>query len=144
MVQIDQSSPQQWSEYFTAAHMGLPPPTRWSIQRANGQYRDHLVGQLTTDMNYFYRNSSLDDNCDVQAAQQNLNFIYIILILLLYHHNIIIFLSLGGSTSGPRTIAESGSNISIACSGITESSLVYLVEWVCSVRFNHNMMMIMM
>ena len=47
LVQIDQSSPQQWSEYFTAAHMGFPPPTR-SIQRANGQYRDHLVGQLTT------------------------------------------------------------------------------------------------
>ena len=48
MVQIDQSSPQQWSEYFTAAYMGLPPPTRWSTQRANGQYKDHLVGQLTT------------------------------------------------------------------------------------------------
>ena len=47
MVQIDQSSPQQWSEYFTAAYMGLPPPTRWSTQRANGQYKDHLIGQLT-------------------------------------------------------------------------------------------------
>ena len=29
--------------------MGLPPPTRWSTQRANGQYKDHLVGQLTTE-----------------------------------------------------------------------------------------------
>ena len=48
MVQIGQSSPQQWSEYFTAAYMGSPPPTRWSTQRANGQYKDHLVGQLTT------------------------------------------------------------------------------------------------
>ena len=27
MVQIDQSCPQQWSKYFTAAHMGFPPPT---------------------------------------------------------------------------------------------------------------------
>ena len=26
----------------------LYPVSRWSIQRANGQYRDHLVGQLTT------------------------------------------------------------------------------------------------
>ena len=50
LVQIDQSSPQQWSEYFTAAYMGLPPPTRWSTQRANGQYKDHLVGQLTTSI----------------------------------------------------------------------------------------------
>ena len=30
-------------------------------------------------------------------------------------------------------MAESGSNISLACGGIAESSLVYLVEWVCSV-----------
>ena len=48
MGQIGHSSPQQWSEEFTAAYMGLPPPTRWSIQRANGKYKDHLVGQLTT------------------------------------------------------------------------------------------------
>ena len=27
--------------------MGLPLPTRWSIQIPKGQYRDHLVGQLT-------------------------------------------------------------------------------------------------
>ena len=27
--------------------MGFPPATRWSIQRANGRYRDHLVGQRT-------------------------------------------------------------------------------------------------
>ena len=48
MGQIGHSSPQQWSEEFTAAYMGSPPPTRWSIQRANGKYKDHLVGQLTT------------------------------------------------------------------------------------------------
>ena len=30
-------------------------------------------------------------------------------------------------------MAESESNISLACGGIAESSLVYLVEWVCSV-----------
>ena len=27
--------------------MRLPPPTRWPIQIPKGQYRDHLVGQLT-------------------------------------------------------------------------------------------------
>ena len=27
--------------------MGLPPPTRWSIQRTNGKCKDHRVGQLT-------------------------------------------------------------------------------------------------
>ena len=47
MGQIGHSSPQQWSEEFTAAYMGLPPPTRWSVQRANGKYKDHLDGQLT-------------------------------------------------------------------------------------------------
>ena len=31
LVQIGQCSPQQWSEYFTAAYMGFPPPTRLSI-----------------------------------------------------------------------------------------------------------------
>ena len=50
MVKIGQSRPQQWSEYFTAAYMGFPPPTRWSMQRANGKYKDHLVGQLTTQV----------------------------------------------------------------------------------------------
>ena len=48
MGQIGHSSPQQWSEEFTAAYMGSPPPTRWSIQRANGKYKDHLAGQLTS------------------------------------------------------------------------------------------------
>ena len=48
MGQIGHSSPQQWSKEFTAAYMGSPPPTRWSIQRANGKYKDHLVGQLTS------------------------------------------------------------------------------------------------
>ena len=48
MGQIGHSSPQQWSEEFTAAYMGSPPPTRWSIQRANGKYKDHLDGQLTS------------------------------------------------------------------------------------------------
>ena len=47
MGQIGHSSPQQESEEFTAAYMGSPPPTRWSIQRANGKYKDHLVGQLS-------------------------------------------------------------------------------------------------
>ena len=36
LVQIDQSSPQQWSEYFTAAHMGFPPPT-------DDQYKEPMV-----------------------------------------------------------------------------------------------------
>ena len=39
----------QWPTQFTTPlMMGLPPPTRWSIQIPKGQYRDHLVGQLTS------------------------------------------------------------------------------------------------
>ena len=82
MVQIDQSSPQQWSEYFTAAHMGFPPPTRWSIQRANEQYRDHLVGQLTNlcaitfwrisaFLDFFYKHSR---GTRLYFKPRNLNF----------------------------------------------------------------------
>ena len=52
MVQIDQSCPQQWSELFTAAYRGLPPPTRWSTQIANGKYKDHRVGLLTIWWSY--------------------------------------------------------------------------------------------
>ena len=29
--------------------MGSPPPTRWSRQRANDRYKDHLNGQLTNN-----------------------------------------------------------------------------------------------
>ena len=39
LVQNGHSSPQQWSEQFTGAYMGSPPPTRWSIF--------HLFGQLS-------------------------------------------------------------------------------------------------
>ena len=50
------SSPQQWSEQSTDAHRGLPPPTRWSSQKSKYQYRDHLVGRLTTKPHKFSRN----------------------------------------------------------------------------------------
>ena len=60
MGQIGHSSPQQWSEEFTAAYMGLPPPTRWSVQRANGKYKDHLVGQLTITTWAFILGKNMD------------------------------------------------------------------------------------
>ena len=62
--------------------MGFPPPTRWSIQRANGQYRDHLVGQLTNlcaitfwrisaFLDFFYKHSR---GTRLYFKPRNLNF----------------------------------------------------------------------
>ena len=34
--------------YIAVPRLSVDRMLRWSIQRANGQYRDHLVGQLTT------------------------------------------------------------------------------------------------
>ena len=39
--------PSQRSQENTAAYMEYQPPTRWSRQRANDRYKDHLDGQLT-------------------------------------------------------------------------------------------------
>ena len=36
-----------------------------------------------------------------------------------------------GSLYNPRTVARSGSNISLACGGVSSSSYIYLIEWVC-------------
>ena len=37
-----------------------------------------------------------------------------------------------GSLYNPRVVARSGSNISVACGGVSSSSYIYLIEWVCS------------
>ena len=39
------------------------------------------------------------------------------------------------SFSVARTVAAAGTNVSIGCAGVQESSFVYLVEWVCQVRY---------
>ena len=36
-----------------------------------------------------------------------------------------------GSLYNPRVVARSGSNISVACGGVSSSSYIYLIEWVC-------------
>ena len=36
-----------------------------------------------------------------------------------------------GSLHDPRVVARSGSNISLACGGVSSSSYIYLIEWVC-------------
>ena len=36
-----------------------------------------------------------------------------------------------GSLTSPRVVARSGSNISVACGGVSSSSYIYLIEWVC-------------
>ena len=38
-----------------------------------------------------------------------------------------------GSLYQPKTVARSGTNISLACGGVSSSSYIYLIEWVCQV-----------
>ena len=36
-----------------------------------------------------------------------------------------------GYLDHPKTVAKAGTNISLACGGVTRDSYVYLIEWVC-------------
>eukprot|EP00090_Calanus_glacialis_P045882 TRINITY_DN8764_c0_g1_i1.p1 TRINITY_DN8764_c0_g1~~TRINITY_DN8764_c0_g1_i1.p1 ORF type:complete len:894 (-),score=170.55 TRINITY_DN8764_c0_g1_i1:336-3017(-) len=36
-----------------------------------------------------------------------------------------------GNLDYPKTVAKSGTNISLACGGVSSSSYIYLIEWVC-------------
>ena len=40
-------------------------------------------------------------------------------------------LNTAGSLDYPKTVAKSGTNISLACGGVSSSSYIYLIEWVC-------------
>ena len=53
--------------------MGLPPPTRWSTQRANGQYKDHLVGQLTMTLLTFFRTPHTENRIRAAKTESNLS-----------------------------------------------------------------------
>ena len=37
----------------------------------------------------------------------------------------------GNMKTSPKILAKAGTNISLACSGVTSSSSIYLLEWVC-------------
>ena len=38
----------------------------------------------------------------------------------------------GSAVARARVVARAGGNISVACGGVSSSSYIYLVEWVCS------------
>ena len=38
----------------------------------------------------------------------------------------------GSAVASARVVARAGGNITVACGGVSSSSYIYLVEWVCS------------